>query len=188
MATAAATTQRPYSKNLSIKEDGMNTRCICLCIALVSVAFVKSASAMEPKFEVEAPVYVDAREALSEPGEIDAWYQMLHGLREDFDQICGDTFCEGDYSNIQALRLVCSLQRSNRVIRQCVWTFAASHEEINPDNGRISVEPKVWRCKLPLAPKTTLSALLGAVSQQRPLYAKLPGTQVSIYDGLTECL
>jgi len=132
--------------------------------------------------------YVEASAYLTSEAEINAWYEMLYHLRQNFDDICGDTFCEGDYSNIESLRFRCSIEQSSGVIGRCVWVFAASNEEIDPATGKIQVTPKVWRCRAPLAPKTTVSALLGALAGERPLYATLPGTSVSIYDGLVDCL
>lgn len=119
--------------------------------------------------------------------EFEAWYGAMGRLREGFDQICGDTFCEGDYSNIQPLRMRCSADARGRV-GQCVWTFAASNEEIDAATGRIAVQPKVWRCRLPLAPMTSVSALVGALDVPEPLYATLPGTGRTLYDGLIDCL
>lgn len=132
--------------------------------------------------------YGDAADQLKGEAEIEAWYGLHHHLERNFDQICGDTFCEGDYSNIQALRLTCSAERANRTLGRCVWTFAASNEAIDPATGRIEVMPKAWRCRLPLAPGTSLPAFLTALAGTQPLYAKLPGTRTSIYDGLTGCL
>lgn len=132
--------------------------------------------------------YVELGSYLTSESEITAWYEMQYHLRENFDDICGDTFCEGDYSNIYALRFRCSVEQSSGVLGRCVWVFAASNEEVDPATGKIQVTPKIWRCRSPLAPGTTVSALLGALAGERPLYAKLPGTSVSIYDGLIDCL
>ncbi|MFK3649355.1 hypothetical protein ACI2IY_13120 [Lysobacter enzymogenes] len=132
--------------------------------------------------------YVDAQSVLNGDAEVEAWYDGVRKLRDQFDEICGDTFCEGDYSNIYALRLRCSVERTSRVLGQCLWVFAASNEEVDAGSGRIAVSPKVWRCRLPLAPKTSLSALLTTLAGTQPLYAPLPGGAKSIYDGLVDCL
>lgn len=132
--------------------------------------------------------YIEISGYLRDEAQINAWYELRHYLRENFDDICGDTFCEGDYSNIEALRFACSVDDSSGVLGQCVWTFAASNEEIDTTTGKIVVSPKAWRCRAPLARKTTAQALLGALAGERPLYAPLPGTVKSIYDGLIDCL
>lgn len=135
-----------------------------------------------------AAIYTDVGDHLSDEAQINAWYEMLYHLRENFDDICGDTFCEGDFSNIYALRFKCSVEQASGVIGRCVWVFAASNEEIDAATGKIQVTSKVWRCRTPLARKTTVPALLGALAGERPLYATLPGTSRSIYDGLSDCL
>jgi hypothetical protein len=113
---------------------------------------------------------------------------MLSGLKRDFDQICGDTFCEGEYSNIESLRYRCSVRQASGRIGQCVWLFAASNEEIDPETGEVVAAPNFWRCPTPLAPNTTIEELLAAVAGQSPLRAPLPRTDRSIYDGLVDCL
>ncbi|MEI2430835.1 hypothetical protein RDV84_14665 [Lysobacter yananisis] len=146
------------------------------------------ALAAQSKPQADTASYTELGGYLHSDAETNAWYELLYRLRENFDEICGDTFCEGDYSNIQALRFVCSVETGSGVLGQCVWTFAASHEEVDAATGRVAVAPKVWRCRAPLARKTTAQALLGALAGERPLYAPLPGTTKSIYDGLIDCL
>lgn len=156
--------------------------------ALAAVVPLAALSQPTPATASGMAAYVDLADSLRSEAEIEAWYTAMHRLRHDFDQICGDTFCEGDYSNIQALRFRCSVEAGSGLIGQCMWVFAASNEEIATDSGRISVQPKVWRCRAPLARRTTASALIGALAVERPLYAPLPGTSKSIYDGLIDCL
>jgi hypothetical protein len=165
-------------------------RCVRTTIFLCAMPLLMLSSMAATAAVESAAVsnYVDLGDQLSSDAEITAWYEALYHLRENFDDICGDTFCEGDYSNIYALRFSCSVEQSSGVIGRCVWVFAASNEEIDAATGKIQVTPKVWRCRSPLAPKTSVSALLGALAGERPLYATLPGTSVSIYDGLIDCL
>lgn len=157
-------------------------------VCAMSLSMFTSMTAAAAAKSAATPSYVDLGDHLGSDAEITAWYEALYHLRENFDDICGDTFCEGDYSNIYALRFRCSVEQSSGVIGRCVWVFAASNEEIDPATGKIQVTPKIWRCRSPLAPRTTVSALLGAFAGERPLYAKLPGTSVSLYDGLIDCL
>lgn len=167
------------------KDGSSNAGLLALVLAVAATVAPAGAASAAPAAQRS---YGDLSEHWRENAEIEAWYGAMHRLREDFDQICGDTFCEGDYSNIYALRFRCSVEAGTGVVGQCLWVFAASNEEIAADTGRISVQPKVWRCRVPLAPRTQASALLGALSAQRPLYATLPGTDKSIYDGLVDCL
>lgn len=164
-----------------IRSRRMSGATFAAAMCLLSVAFAASAQS-------SSGPYTDAENRLSGDDEVEAWYGGMHKLRRDFDQICGDTFCEGDYSNIYALRLRCSVVAASGLLGRCVWVFAASSEEIDPARGRIVVQPKIWRCVLPLAPKTSLSSLLAVLAQERPLYAPLPNSSRSIYDGLSDCL
>src|SRR5699024_5415857 len=110
------------------------------------------------------------------------------GLEADFDDICGDTFCEGDWSNITPLRLRCSVVAGSGRIGHCVWSFAASNEEIDARSGAIAVATQAWQCELPVAPHTTIDALLAALAGDHPLHKPLPGTPLSVYDALSSCL
>src|SRR5690606_40042877 len=55
-------------------------------------------------FAVDRPGYGDATEYFQTDAQYEAWFDLTRALRRDFDWICGDTFCEGEYSNIQSLR------------------------------------------------------------------------------------
>jgi hypothetical protein len=132
--------------------------------------------------------YVEAGAALRTEAEIGAWYGITMQLRRQFDEICGDTFCEGDYSNLQPLRFQCSIEARTRHVGTCVWNFAGSQEAINPATGDIAVQPGFWQCRIPLAPQTSVDRLLAALDNPQPLYAKLPGTDQTVLDGLIECL
>jgi hypothetical protein len=137
---------------------------------------------------VQAATYVDASSYFTRDQDFEAWYALRSGLERNFDEVCGDTFCEGDYSNLQPLRYQCSVNAANGRIGMCVWVFAGSNEEIDPATGRIRVDARAWRCRTPLASRTTIEELLAALQGDEPLRAALPGTDRSIYDGLVDCL
>lgn len=132
--------------------------------------------------------YVDPFSYFTTDAQFEAWLSLRARLAADFDDICGDTFCEGDWSNITALRLQCSVQRVSGRIGECVWSFAASNEDIDANGGAVGVETHAWQCVLPIAPHTTIDALLAALAGDGPLYLSLPGTQASAYDALADCL
>lgn len=135
------------------------------------------------------PEYVDVSAYPMDDARYEAWLMLRNALRQDFDEICGDTFCEGDYSNIEPLRFRCSVERTSGRIGMCAWMFAASNEEIDPATGRVVVAQRgFWRCRAPLAKGTTLIAFLDALQGPRPLYAALPGTSRTLMDGLIDCL
>ena len=136
----------------------------------------------------DRPGYGDAVEFFETEAQYEAWFTLVRNLRRDFDWICGDTFCEGDYSNIQPLRFGCSVHRSSGRVGMCVWTFAASQEEIAQATGRIGVQRAFWECRMPLGAGTRIDQLLDALAVDAPLYAPLPGQQRSVMDALIDCL
>lgn len=162
----------------------MKVRSIVLALVSVVTLGVSSLAAGDDTVRE----YVDVGAYLTADADIDAWYTLVGNLRQNFDDICGDTFCEGEYSNIESLRYRCSVERSTGTIGSCVWVFAASNEEINPRTGKVIVDAQAWRCRSPLVRGTSIHDFLSALSVTTPLYAPLPGTTQSIYDGLANCL
>lgn len=163
---------------------------ISLCALLVAASVSLPAAAAGPPTAArcEARRYVDASSHIQGEAQIEAWYTLVRDLRRDFDHICGDTFCEGEYSNIESLGFRCSVDAVSGQLGSCVWLFAASLEEIDPASGKITSQPKFWTCRVPLAADTTLDELLGALAGASPLHARLPRSEGSIYDGLVDCL
>jgi hypothetical protein len=156
--------------------------------ALLALLIVSLSGAVHAQMDTRRNHYVDVYEYFTTDAQFEAWFTLTTQLNQDFDNICGDTFCEGDYSNIQSLRLRCSVQQSGGRIGQCLWIFAGSYEDIDPANGHVGVSSQVWPCMLPLAPNSTIDELMSALAVPHPLHATLPGTQVTIYDGLAECI
>jgi len=132
--------------------------------------------------------YRDVEEALS-GDDFERWFELKRQLRKNFDDICGDTFCEGDYTNLQSLSLRCSVSVGTGAFRSCIWLFAGSYEAVRPATGSFEVNQRFFRCKLPIAgtPGALLDALLAA-GDDPPLERKLPGGERSIYDALGDCL
>ena len=119
----------------------------------------------------------------------EAWIGLRIALKDDFDAICGDTFCEGEFSNIESLRFRCSVDQASGRIGMCAWMFAASNEEIDPATGRIRVSQRgFWRCRAPLVRGTTIEQFIDALQGEEPLYAPLPMTTKTMMDGLIDCL
>jgi hypothetical protein len=146
--------------------------------------------AAAPAGSTSAKRFVDAASYFTSSAEIDAWYELLRALNDDFDVVCGDTFCEGDFSNYQPLRLRCSVEEHAGTIGRCVWVLAASNEEIAASTGDIEVDARIFLCEMPIAPHTAVTDLVEALSAPsgRAIDAALPGTDRSLYDGLVECL
>jgi hypothetical protein len=167
----------------------MKTGMVIAAAAGLLGLWVSTASAQSAAVSTAAAArYTDLTNTLQDDADIDAWYGITNALRHDFDDICGDTFCEGDYSDIVALRFVCSADAATGEIGQCVWSFAASDERIGARRGRVHAAIPGWRCVSPLAPHTTVRELLAALAVAHPLRAPLPRTGATLYDGLSDCL
>lgn len=163
---------------------------IIACACSSASAHDESESLERLASPLEEASYIDAGSYFTEPADIDAWYSLTFALQSDFDDVCGDTFCEGDYSNYESLRFRCSVEQSSGTVGRCVWTFAASQDEIDPATGEVSVVGEIWTCPMPLEQDTSARDFLRALSgsDEQPLYARLPGSERSLYDGLVECL
>ena len=59
---------------------------------------------------------------------------------------------------------------------------------IDATTGKVLVDARTWACRTPLAAQTPVATFYSALSGHRPLRALLPGTGVTIFDGLMDCL
>lgn len=126
--------------------------------------------------------YVELGSSLEDPSQ---WRAVVDGVQEGFDRICGDTFCEGDWSNIESLAFECSVSEKLGKVRECVWAFAASDAAVAPADGAVHTQVPFFVCRV--RPKATGPELVAALASD-PLYAPLPGLGTSFYDALGECL
>lgn len=132
--------------------------------------------------------YVDARVYPTQSEGWERFRAVEAQLVRGFDDICGDTFCEGEYHNLQALRFRCSVEAATGRVGECLWTFTGSTARVDTATGRIAVDARTWACRAPLQDDTLLPVLLQTLEAGEALHVALPGTSDSIYDGLTECL
>ena len=157
---------------------------------LLTLALCASLAATGGEAHAQARAsYVDASTYLIDDDmQYEAWFHLRRQLARNFDDICGDTFCEGDYSNIQPLRYTCSVRRNSGRIGSCGWAFAASEDSVVATTGRIESRSAAWFCTSPIVRGTTIEALLDALQGDEPLYATLPMSERTVYDGLIDCL
>jgi hypothetical protein len=153
---------------------------------LLATASLITANAAPPA--TTAGTYTDIYDYLPTWQQQDGWLDTTYWLQGNFNDVCGDTFCEGDYANLQAMSYRCSVDASNGVIGQCVWIFAGSREHIDAADGRIVAEPRTWQCVTPLAPGTRADELAEALANKQPLFTTLPRTDKTLYDSLLGCL
>ncbi len=136
---------------------------------------------------VQASPYVDLIDYPHQEANAERFHDLEGRLQQGFDNICGDTFCEGEYSDIRALKMRCAVDGADGTVHDCVWLFAASNVWVDDRFGIVTQSP-TWRCTLPLLAGTTVEPLFAALAARDPLHDPLPGTQKSIYDALTECI
>ncbi|HEY4240821.1 MAG TPA: hypothetical protein VGM88_13455 [Kofleriaceae bacterium] len=118
-------------------------------------------------------------------GDEGAWYDINDKLRTAFDNVCGDTFCEGDYSNITPLTIACSVTSIRGDIHDCAWTFAASQAGVDSTSSVISVNAPTFTCHM--KPATTGKKLIATLEASTDIiHEPLPGIG-SIYQGLGDC-
>ncbi len=134
--------------------------------------------------------FVDAVEYLSAEGNgaLEQWVELRQRLASNFADACGDTFCEGDYSDLQPLELRCAVGAQDGALHACTWALAGSMGRVNPSTGALKTQGKLYSCRLPVS--GTINALLGALlapGEGAPLRRALPGSTGSIYDALGDC-
>lgn len=115
----------------------------------------------------------------------DAWDATKSTLNSQFYDVCGDTFCEGDFSDYSGLRFSCAVNLNTQKVSRCTWTFAAAQLDID-SKGAIQSTIKNDRCYVEV--NATQTDFRNALSGADPLNAKLPGKTTSIYDALVGCL
>jgi hypothetical protein len=132
--------------------------------------------------------FVDATDWPTAEAGMDRFFEAEARLNAGFDKICGDTFCEGDYSNLRPMQLRCSVDASKGTLKQCLWTFAGSRSTVNYRTGAVQSTAKTFKCKVLLAKDTPVDTFYEFLKGEDPMHAKLPMSNVSVYDGLPGCL
>lgn len=128
--------------------------------------------------------YVEMGDFLTSDAEIESWLALRLDLASAFDEICGDTFCEGDYTNLTPLDFRCSVTQKRGRLGECAWTFAASDELVLGADGTVAGSVPFFVCRV--WPKGKAGDLLAALGGD-PLHAQLPGMEQSLYDVLGDC-
>jgi len=145
---------------------------------------------------VHAADYVDATAYVSQGSKAlgPRWYEMQMLLNEAFDDVCMDTFCEGDYTNLTSLAWRCSVDADNGTLGQCVWVFAGSAEFVDADTGDIDVDSITRVCPVPVfgdlqgLMESVLDSKHGNDSALNLLKRRVPGVAGTLYASLAQCL
>jgi hypothetical protein len=113
------------------------------------------------------------------------WSETMTKLRPSFDQICGDTFCGGAFSNIRSLSFACSVSSRVGNVRDCLWTFAASEDWVFGTTGAARSSVAFFECRI--RPSGRAVGLARAFGDDA-LASVLPGLEGPLRDQLVECL
>lgn len=128
------------------------------------------------------------RDVISLLGEDDlnAYLEWRTRLAQQFDEICGDTFCGGDFSDLGPVQLTCSATEKTTKMRECLWTFGGSYGAVDGATGAIEVAAKTFSCRFAVGAKAGPFLATMAASDD-PLHEPIPGRDVAVYDALLGC-
>ncbi|WP_426804242.1 hypothetical protein [Stenotrophomonas sp. SrG] len=154
-------------------------------LILLALAVAGPAAASPPP---AAPLHVDLVDYPTPQANWSAFRDLRHRLEAGFDDVCPDTFCEGEYTDYQPLKLRCSVERATGRVNVCGWAFAASELRVDPATGTLERQQPTWLCHFPTGGGTTVAALLAALDGPQPLFQRLPATGKTVFEALGDCL
>ena len=99
--------------------------------------------------------------------------------------MCGDTFCEGDYSDIGLVDFSCAVRSRTSRVKSCRLTFGMVATAVT-SRGALTSDTATRTCDVAI--DASQSDLITALSGDDPLRAPLPNRPTSIYDALIGCL
>jgi len=135
-----------------------------------------------------AAAFVDLIDFPTDEANWDRFYDLQDRLIADFDAICPDTYCEGEYSNLIALQFRCSVGVASGTLQRCVLVVGGGNLDVDPSSGALLDDNRTWACAAPLAPETPVEVFHAALAGPRPLLAPLPGSGRSFHEALSDCL
>ncbi len=165
-----------------------------LSLLLPYLLMTVPAAAAEPRY-VDAETYYTSTEMgrLLLPAGFKAAREKLN---DQFHAVCADSFCEGVVSNWAPLDLICTVDEENHVAGECLWSFAGSFDEVDPNTGKVTVFHENRSCDLGFVGSSGLLAeflLAAAVDKGHAfglLLTRVPGRSddLSLFDVLSACL
>ena len=118
-----------------------------VALLFASVLFAPAALARPAGPYVDLEAYASRADAVFDN---DMLADQLKSLKRQFEFICGDTFCEGEYSNLASMEFNCSVQTHGTGIADCVWSFAGSYSRVRQNDGSVRVKARFYHCHVPL--------------------------------------
>ena len=145
--------------------------------------------------EYESVFNYFAREAGNGIMPITEHAERVRAINQQFADICGDTFCAGDLSNLTPLDFTCSVRIADHKIMGCLWTFAGTYTEIDTHTGAMRPHTQNYHCDLALTGSPSeLTTFLRTASQGGEsgydglTKVSLPGASHTLYQALIKCL
>jgi len=137
---------------------------------------------------VAAGTYVEASAYYTTTTNQQKWSDAKTALVAGFDRVCGDTFCSGDFTDLQSLTFACAITKSTGNVKSCAWTFGGSWTLVAKTGG-LALTSQSFTC--PVAMHGTIAQLittLTATGTEDAIRRPLPGTTATAYDALLGCL
>jgi hypothetical protein len=167
-------------------------RFFVLSISISSFGLAGCGSATEDNTEessanVSTTVYANVYDVLG-GADLNNYLSLRTRLDNDFLNICGDTFCDGDYGQFQPVQLDCSMSKNTKKMAQCEWTFAASIEYVNGSSAKVTSDVGVVTCTIPV--KGLATDFIVAMNVAAPGIAMqqvVPGGTQTMYDYVSAC-
>lgn len=132
--------------------------------------------------------YVDLVDFPHKEANWDRFYDLEDHLIREFHALCGDTYCEGEYSNHVALQFRCSVHADSGTVHACTLVVGAGNLEVESGTGRVVPDSRTWACAAPLGANTPVDTLHAALARRDALRRPLPGSDRSMHDALFDCL
>jgi hypothetical protein len=156
-------------------------------LAPLSLALAVLAAGICSASAREGP-YVDLVDFPHKEANWDRFYDLEDHLIRAFHDLCGDTYCEGEYSNHIALQFRCSVHAASGTVQACTLVIGAGNLEVERGTGRVVPDSRTWACEAPLGANTPVETLHVALAGRDPLRRPLPGSGLSMHDALFDCL
>lgn len=154
------------------------------CLSFPLLALLLGATAAP----AHAGDYLDLIDFPRNEGNWARFYDLQERLIADFDAICADTFCEGEYSNYLLLQLRCAVHAPSATVAACALVLGAGELDVDSLTGELVDHSRTWTCAAPLAPGTSVEAFHAALAGPDALHARLPGSGQSLHEALYFCL
>lgn len=135
-----------------------------------------------------AASHVDLVDFPTSEANWDRFYDLEAALSGQFNALCADTFCEGDYSNYRVMQFRCAVDALRGTVQRCTWVVAASELRVQAATGEVQVDNAGWQCPVELQPGVPVEAFHASLDAPEGLMAPLPGLEYGLFDHLPGCL